>query len=240
MTTARDKLLAKMRALMARTVANGCTAAEAMAALDMLQRMKDEHDVDDVDLQLGDDPVITEQRQADDRDRIRESLVMAVGAFCQCRAWSTRHHREQLTFCGLQSEVIFAHWLLDTLADFVKRSLTDFLEATRTPEMPRIRRRDTEAFVVGCTTRLCSRLYQLAERAKPAAGRGLVLARNALIERHLAERGIALHQHRDRAGRSSDAGIWNAGAAAGDEARFDRPIERTAAPSAITSTRGKS
>jgi hypothetical protein len=96
-----------------------------------------------------------------------------------------------------------------------------------------VRRRDTEAFVVGCTTRLSSRLYQLAEQAKPAAGRGLVLARNALIERHLAQQGIELHQHRDRAGRSSDADVWNAGAAAGDAARFDRPIEEGAEPIAI-------
>lgn len=236
--TARDKLLAKMRALMAKTVANGCTVAEAMAALDMLQRMKDQHDVDDAELhQLADDPVIVEPRTADDRDRIREQLVMAVAAFCQCRAWSTRHHLDELTFCGLQSEVIFAHWLLDTLADFVRRSLADYLEATRTPHSPRVRRRDTEAFVAGCTIRLCARLYQLANAAKPPAGQGVVLARNALIERHLAERGIALHQHRGRLGRSSDADVWDAGHAAGDAARFDRPIGDAGEPLAITGRR---
>src|ERR1700737_951902 len=119
--TARQKLLAKIKALLAKTVANGCTEAEAMDALEMAQRMMEEYEVTETDLQFGAEQAQMDKREQDDRDRIREYLATAVGQFCQCEVWRGGH--ESITFCGLPSDTVFAHWLLDTLADFVKREL---------------------------------------------------------------------------------------------------------------------
>jgi hypothetical protein len=54
MTMNRESLLDKIRALLSKTVANGCTEAEMMAALAMARAMRDAHKVTDEELALDD------------------------------------------------------------------------------------------------------------------------------------------------------------------------------------------
>jgi hypothetical protein len=45
MTTKRDELLAKIRALLAKTIENGCSEHEALAALSKARAMKDAYGI---------------------------------------------------------------------------------------------------------------------------------------------------------------------------------------------------
>ena len=45
MNKKREGLFAKVRALLAKTVENGCTEAEAMAALELARRLMAEHEI---------------------------------------------------------------------------------------------------------------------------------------------------------------------------------------------------
>jgi hypothetical protein len=49
----RNSLLEKIRALMSKTTENGCTEAEALAALDKARALMDAYEVTDEDLQLS-------------------------------------------------------------------------------------------------------------------------------------------------------------------------------------------
>jgi hypothetical protein len=51
-TNNRDELIEKIRALMSKTVANGCTEAEALAALDKARAFMDAYEVTEAELQL--------------------------------------------------------------------------------------------------------------------------------------------------------------------------------------------
>jgi hypothetical protein len=228
MTSARKALLAKIKALLAKTVENGCTEAEAIAALEKASALMAEHEVTNADLDFGDEQVTRAARTVDDRDRIRENLCQAVAAFAQCQTWFGTWH-EEINFCGLEGDVIFADWLLDTLADFVRRELAAYLARTLIPGMPRVRRRESEAFVVGCCDRISARLRFLAVRP---TGTGLVLAKSALIEKKLAELGIHLARGRSRF-RLLDGAAHRAGEISGDQARFDRPLEQKIAAAQI-------
>lgn len=220
----RKALIAKIQALLAKTVKNGCTEAEAMSALEKARAMMADHDVDQDDLTFGGETCIDHSTTAKDRDRVRESLATAVGAFCECRAWTAGF--ERIVFFGLQSDTGFANWLLTTLADFVRRELENWLRATWKPGTPSVRRRETEGFVNGCTRRLSERLFALAPRPKPGNGRDLVVAKMALIEKEMAERGIRTREtfKLGRGDRDAD----DAGELAGDRARFNRPIDENA------------
>lgn len=210
----RASLIAKIQALLAKTVGNGCTEAEAIAALELARKLMDQHDVGDTDLAFGGEQAGIEARRVSDRDRIRNRLHVAVGRFCGCRAWQGTF--EELVYCGLVSKTIFAHWLLDTLADFVARELQTYL--ARTPGVGRVRRRETEAFVEGCCARLCERLEELT----PAASE-LMALRDQLIEEKMATAGITLSRGRGRF-RLLDGRAHGAGVAAGDQAQFNRPM----------------
>ena len=219
----RASRIAKVKALLAMTVDNGCTEAEAMSALAKARAIMDADGIDDVDLAFGGEKVEANAKAASDRDRIRERLFGSVGRFCGCRSWTGSF--EQLIFCGLASETIFAHWLLDMLADFVARELASYLQ--RTPGISRVRRRETEAFTAGCCDRICDRLEALAPKSTE-----LALARNALIDMFMAEQDVRLSRGRSRF-KLHDARAHGAGEAAGDGAQFQRPMEGGRAAKAI-------
>lgn len=218
----RKALLAKVRALLSKTVANGCTEAEALAALTKARAMMAEHDLTDADFAFGGEEVRVEAKFKTDRDHARDYLATAVAAFCNCKCWSGFSH-EETKFCGLESDTIFAHWLLDMLGDFVGRELANYLERTWTPHSPSIRRTESNGFVTGCTGRIAQRLRELTPEPPSGNGRGLVVARNALIDRHMQALGIILKRPRSRLHRI-DNRARRAGAAAGENAQFNRPL----------------
>lgn len=232
MNAARKSLLAKIKALLAKTVENGCTEAEALAALEKASAMMREHEVTNADLDFGDEQVARSTRSVDDRDRIRENLCNAVGYFTHCRCW-TGPGFEEISYCGLEGDVVLADWLLDMLADFVNRELVGWLQRTFQPGMPRVRRRESEAFIVGCCERISIRLRTLAS---VVTGTGLVICKDALIDRKLAELGISLSRGRSRF-RLLDGAAHRAGERSGERARFDRPVEGRAARQSIEGQR---
>ena len=52
MTTQREGLLDKIRALLAKTVGSGCTESEALTALDKARALMDAHEITEDELQL--------------------------------------------------------------------------------------------------------------------------------------------------------------------------------------------
>lgn len=210
-----------VKALMMKTVANGCTEDEALAALELARRMMDEESIDDTDLHFGGESVTAENVTRTDFDKIRNKLATSVGFFCGCRTWTGAF--DSITYCGLQSETLFAHWLLDMLAAFVEREAQNFLDRTRRRGMPRVRRIERGSFVVGCADRIAERLQQLTPKPVTGNGRSLIVAKNALIKAYMDERGIKLREP-FKLYRGNDA-AYDAGVRAGDDAQFNRPVE---------------
>src|SRR5262249_53976073 len=124
MTTQRQALLDKIRALLVKTTANGCTQEEALAALAKARAMMDAYAISDDELALTKEEraiFMRQPRGTTDPHRIKWRLCAAIGEFCECEVWRDRNHL--LVFCGLRSDVQLATWLLDTLASFVQSEL---------------------------------------------------------------------------------------------------------------------
>src|SRR5262245_63408229 len=105
MTQQREDHLNKIRALMAKTVENGCTEEEALAALAKARALMDVYVVSDDELALTkEEAAILRREPPDSKDphRIKVSLVEAVATFCGCEAW--RDVDRNLVFCGLRSD----------------------------------------------------------------------------------------------------------------------------------------
>ena len=86
----RDSLLDKIRALMSKTVDNGCTEAEALAALDKARAMMDAYEVTEADLQLSKaEGAILRKEPPGSKDPhgIKRGMAVAVAKFCDCKAW---------------------------------------------------------------------------------------------------------------------------------------------------------
>jgi hypothetical protein len=224
MTINRDSLVEKIRALMSKTIENGCTEHEALAALDRARALMDAYDVTEVDLQLTKaESAILRGEPPGSRDPhgIKFLISVAVAKFCDCEVWKGP---TGLEFCGLPADVCFAMWLLDTLTAFVQAELARHLMGGTAPKGER--RFIINGFVGGCCQRIKDRLTALCEQSAVGAtcnGRELVAIKSAAIADKMKAMNINLVKAR-RSTRRVDDASFQAGLSAGDRASFGRPL----------------
>jgi Protein of unknown function (DUF2786) len=226
MTTQREGLLEKIRGLLAKTLDNGCTESEAMAALDKARAMMDAYAVTEAELNLTREEKAILRREppgTKDPHRIKWRLLSSVAQFCGCEAWRKTHERA-LVFCGLPSDAQFATWLLDTLTAFVLAELTNYLMDADPSKQDR--REAIRSFVAGCTERINQRLEELCQQSAMLASsnaKALVVIKGQAVKAKMEELDIHLRSCSVSCGAGDDSS-YRAGAAAAERASFGRPV----------------
>jgi hypothetical protein len=227
----RNSIIEKIRALLSKTVENGCTEAEMLAALDRAAAMQDAYEVTDEELQLTRDEKLAlhaDPEDATDPHRLKWRLSWGVRTFCGVEIYR-KSGEGGYRFIGQPSDVELARWLLDTLADFVFNALYEHLIGCLAPKNER--RTITRSFVESCCSRINERLIELVERSKQAQtsnGRELVLVKGAAIKAFMKDNGIRLSTQCCGGRGNVDEAASAAGRAAGDRATFGRPVSGSA------------
>jgi hypothetical protein len=223
----RNSIIDKIKALLAKTTANGATEAEMLSALDKASTMMDAYDITDEELQVAKDEAAmlhADPPDLKDPHSIKWRLSYGVAKFCSVQIFRSR--RETGLRCiGMPSDVQFAMWLLDNLADFVFAELYAHLIGCLAPQSER--RIIIRSFTAACCDRIADRLIALVERSKTArtsSGRELVVIRDAAIEAFMKDKGIRLRTCSGHSPSNVDAAAEAAGRAAGDRATFGRPV----------------
>ena len=223
----RNSIIEKIKALLAKTVENGATEHEMMSALDKAATMQDAYDIPDAELQEAkDEAAILHAEPPDTADphRIKWQLGGEVSEFCGVQIYRSRGEGG-LKCIGAPSDVQFAMWLLDSLADFVFAELMEHLIGCLAPKSER--RTIIRSFTQACCQRIGIRLRLLIERSKAARtsnGRELVVIRGAAIKAFMKEHDIHLRTCSGSSPSNVNAGAQAAGRAAGDRASFGRPV----------------
>jgi hypothetical protein len=232
----RETIIDQIKALLSKTTAAGCTEAEELAALDMAAKMRDRHVVTDEELVIaGEEAAIPYDDPSDltDRHGIKWKLTHGVSEFCGVRIYRNSHWgtRTGLRAFGLPSDVQFAMWLLDHLADFVFTQVTEYLIVDCTPRGER--RTAARSFIEGITDRVTERLIELTERSKTLQtgnGRELIVVKDAAVAALMEKLDLRIHTYSGNRSLDVDAAALDAGRAAGDRASFGRPVTDTAGP----------
>jgi hypothetical protein len=228
----RNSIIEKIKALLAKTTANGATEAEMLAALDKASAMMGAYDITDEEVQLTKEEKVTlhaDPPDLKDPHKIKWRLSRSIGEFCNVRIYRSRR-QSGLKCIGMPSDVEFAMWLLDTLADFVFAELYAHLIGCLAPRSER--RVIIRSFTAACCERISDRLLALVERSKAARtrnGRELVVVKDAAIKVFMKDKHLYLHTCRGYSPRTLDAAAQAAGHAAGDRAQFGRPVSGAAA-----------
>ncbi len=229
----RDSLLDKIRALLSKTVSNGCTEHEALAALDKARAMMDAYEVSEEELKLAkEEAAILKEDNDRDPHNIKWYLSTGIAAFCDVKVWRRGGARGTLIFCGLPSDVAFADWLMQSLVGFVQSELANHLMGCVAPKGER--RFIINGFVAGCTTRISHRMRELARQSKAAPAtssnsQALVVVKSNAIAEKVSALGLHFSKARRRSQRRMDGAAFGAGRAAGDRASFGRPVGAGAA-----------
>lgn len=236
MTNNREALLDKIRALLNKTQAQGCTEHEEMLALDKARAMMDAYEVTEEDLKLTkqEAAIIREAPNPRDKYGIRRELSDKIAEFCDCKYWLRRAKGEKIykivCFAGLPSDVAFAEYLLDHLQHFVQEQLVEHMITDLSGGDRRAKNRD---FVKGCCSRIGERMHKGVEKSKAVAtsnSKALVVIKTHAIDEVMKAEGIRLG--RGLSTRSPDYGSasYAAGRAAGDRATFGRPVSHGSVP----------
>jgi Protein of unknown function (DUF2786) len=227
----RNSIIEKIKALLAKTTANGATEAEMMSALDKASAMMDAYDITDADVQVAKDEAAmlhADPPDLKDPHKIKWRLCYGVGEFCGVQIYRSR--RETGLKCiGMPSDVQFAMWLLDNLADFVFAELYAHLIGCLATQSER--RIIIRSFAAACCERIADRLLALVERSKAARtsnGRELIVVKDAAIKAFMKDNGIRLRTCSGYSPSNVDAAAQAAGRAAGDRATFGRPVSGAA------------
>src|SRR5215472_9557787 len=223
----RNSIIDKVKALLSKTTENGATEAEMLAALDKAAAMRDAYDITDEELQVAKDEAAmlhADPPDLKDPHKIKWRLSYAVAQFCGVQIYRARHETG-LKCIGMSSDVQFAMWLLDSLADFAFAELYSHLIGCLAPKSER--RVIMRSFTEACCARITDRLLALVERSiaeRTTNGRELVVVKDAAIKAFMKEHDIHLRTCSGYSSSNTNAAAQSAGRAAGDRASFGRPV----------------
>lgn len=191
---AKEKLLARARALRNMTVANGCSEQEAAFAASKLADLLREHNLnmDEADIR---EEVFTRHREFHEDGIGRRIWKVANGAafLTGCKYWTTpvpgSKNGVEVNFFGFEADVEVAQYMLAICAHAM-RSERDRLHANHRLRSMDVRRRIIVPFLDGMADGLRDKLRAMKPTAPP--GKGLIVLRNELVEQGLKDEGIKL------------------------------------------------
>lgn len=201
MKSERDKLAAKIRALLSKTVENGCTEEEALSAAQMAAALLEKHNMTVDETQLRENPMRRETYEVDDLVgerlwKVARSISLLTGS----RYWTSAAgvHPVEINFFGFEHEVEVARYLLEICAR-ATRQAGKRVERDNLLLVKRKRVQARIAFVDGMIDRLAERIEAMVPPA--ATGTGLVVLRDQLID---AAMDVKLGERKQRRSRDFD------------------------------------
>ncbi|HEY2133852.1 MAG TPA: DUF2786 domain-containing protein [Acetobacteraceae bacterium] len=229
-TTELDRVKARIKALTEKTVSNGCTEAEAMAAADMVGRLLERYALSMAEIEIRQARCVqVEIPIGGKRRRPIDGCVTAIARFCDCKVWLARRAEgAHYVFFGFDADIALAGYLFA----MIDRAMTTEVLAFRRAN-PRLAGADlrtaSASFQHGMAARLGSRLEAMhAEReasmaAQRSTGTALIVVKHRVVEEAFRETSIRLVSSGHLGGRRMNAAFRH-GLAAGDRVNLNRPV----------------
>ena len=223
MVEASNRLRAIIGGLRAKTLANGCTEAEALLAAAKVAELLDRYDLSLTDVEIRRSHC--ERRIYQDTRNKRIPIgecVGAIAAFCNCRVWREKTADKALryVFFGLPADAEAALYLTELIDAAIRTELSRF---KTTPDYQDFRHADRHlanaSFALGMAGSIADKLAAMMADRKTGSGRDVIVVKTALVDAELAALDT---QFRDveSAPRMISPDAYDAGEAAGAAAKI--------------------
>jgi hypothetical protein len=232
-STALDKLKTRIQGLRAKTIDNGCTEGEALAAAAKVAELLDRYDLSLTDVELRDAPCERRAYETHRKKRIPlDDCIGAIADFCDCRVWREKNPagEARYVFFGLRSDIEVAHYLTELIDSAVRAELGRY---KTTPDYQRFRHQERHmanaSFALGMVASIADKLMAMKigrDRANKEAGRDLIVVKAAVVDVELEKLGLKL-QTADRPGRMVSPLAYDAGGTAGASLAINAAIRKT-------------
>ena len=219
----------RIKALTERTVARGCTEAEAMAAAEMVGRLLERYALTMEEVDVRQEPCVqVAVPVGGKRRRPIDVCVPALARFCGCKVWLARGDAgAEYVFFGFETDTALASYLFAVVARAIANDVTGFRNEARGLAGVALRRAST-SFQGGMAMRVAERLsaMQAAREASVVAqrptGTALMLVRDQVVDTAFQAQKLRLRPMAGLTVRSNAA--FRAGQAAGERVNLRRPV----------------
>jgi hypothetical protein len=218
---ALDKLKIRIQALRAKTIDNGCTEEEALAAAAKVAELLDRHDLSLTDVELRAAPCERRAYETYRKKRIPlDDCIGAIAHFCDCRVWREKNAagESSYVFFGLRSDVEVAHYLADLIDTAVRTELGRFKTSV---DYGRFRHQQRHlantSFALGMVASIADKLVAIKagrDAVNHRTGRGLMVLKTAVVDAEFDKLDLKLRAQRGRS-RMVSMTAYEAGGAAG-------------------------
>jgi Protein of unknown function (DUF2786) len=229
-TTELSRVKGRIKALAEKTVSNGCTEAEAMAAAEMVGRLLERYalSMDEIDVREQ-RCVQVEVPIGGKRRRPIDGCVTAIARFCDCKVWIARDAMvPSYVFFGFDVDTALASYLFAVIDRAMATELTAF-RATHSRLSGVGVRSASKSFQQGMAARVADRLDAMRRArdanvaAQRSTGTALLLVKHRLVEDAFRETEIRLVAVAGLS-RARLNGAFRHGLAAGDRVNLNRPV----------------
>jgi hypothetical protein len=222
-----ERLIQRIQALRAKTVAQGCTEQEALAAAEKVAELLDRYGLSLSTIELHQQAC---QGVGIDTGRRRlgpiDDCVPAIAAFFDCRAWSEKSATAPIrhVFFGLRADVEAAHYLYDLIGLAFATETAAFTRGTLYAELVAGERRSaTNSFQIGLARGIAAKLHSLRQAREAtfrSSGRELVPIKTSVIDDELAKLGLHFRARSRASKRYIMTDAYEAGQSAGERFEF--------------------
>jgi hypothetical protein len=218
---ALDKLRTRIQGLRAKTIDNGCTEGEALAAAAKVAELVDRYDLSLSDVEIREAPCERLAYETHRKKRIPlDDCIGAIAAFCDCRVWREKNAAGEgsYVFFGLRSDIEVAHYLTEVIDTAVRTELGRYKTST---EYQRFRHQERHlanaSFALGMVASIADKLMAMKaarDEVNLGTGRGLVVLKAAVVDTELEKLDLKLRTVQ-RASRMVSPMAYDAGGEAG-------------------------
>ncbi len=194
-----DKLRTRIQGLRAKTIDNGCTEGEALAAAEKVAELLDRHDLSLTDIEIREAPCERREYETHRKKRIPlDDCIGAIAEFCDCRVWREKDQAGEgrYVFFGLRADVEVAHYLTEVIDTAVRSELGRYKTS---PDYQRFRHQDRHlanaSFAMGMVASIADKLMAMKagrDQVNSGTGRGLVVLKAAVVDTELGKLDLKL------------------------------------------------
>lgn len=226
-----ERLKARIEALRARTIANGCTESEALEAARKLADLLDRHNLALSDVQIS--ATECDRRVVDAPRKTKAPLdysITAIADFCDCKVWreTSADGERRYVFFGLNHDADAAGHLAEMVATAIASEIVAYRLTRAYQSVPRREKATaSSSFGIGMAMSVSRKLRSMKherDRTTVTAGRDLVVLKSSVVERELDRLNLRFREARKPATKRVSEEAFNAGTRAGDRLSLNPAI----------------
>lgn len=218
-----ERLQARIEALRAKTIENGCTESEAIAAAEKVAELLDRHNLSLSDVEIRKSECDRRTIETSRKTKVPlDYTIAAIADFCDCKVWreTDQDGLRRYVFFGLRHDADAANYLASMISTAIASETVRYrLTREYQSVVRRAKATATASFGIGMAMSVSRKLraMKLARDQKTAAaGRDLVVVKATVIDSELQRLNLKFREAARSSRKYVSEDAFNAGSEAGE------------------------